>query len=139
MILKIIIAASFIISDSCFSYDTDNPFNDIQPAPYAVDGAFGTKSVQECQQLCQSVYDCNFFVYDTRVYEKKCWLKTGKGIILPPTAGTVLGPKFCDGYDAPAASSTRDNYEVPDTNYNEPDDKYSEPGTGYEEPDYKSM
>merc|ERR1712080_445784 len=92
------------------------------------------------------------------------WLKTAKSFILPPVAGTILGPKSCDGgyqppndsaiagpYDAPPPP--RANYEEPDANYqepniadaydipvvkqNEPTDNYEEPDTSYEEPDYK--
>ena len=110
------------------------------------------------------MYECNFFVFDTRLFSKKCWLKTGKSFILPPVAGTILGPKHCDGYQAPLDSGTvnaydvpppRSNYEEPETNYeepivannydapivkhNEPNDNYQEPESTYEEPDYKGL
>ena len=62
----------YCTSDPCFLYDADSPLNDIKPSPYARDGAFGTKDIYECQKLCQTVYECNFFVYDTRLFSKKC-------------------------------------------------------------------
>ena len=88
----------------------------------SVDGAFGTKDIYECQKLCQNTYECNYFVFDTRLFSKKCWLKTGKSFILPPLFGVILGPKHCnDGYEAPkdsvnsydAPPAPRDNYEEP--------------------------
>ena len=135
------------VSDPCFSYDTDSPLNDINPAPYAVDGAFGTKDIYECQKLCQNTYECNYFVFDTRLFSKKCWLKTGKSFILPPLFGVILGPKHCnDGYEAPkdsvnsydAPPAPRDNYEEPKENYEEPEvnsyDAPPAPRANYEEP-----
>ena len=146
------------VSDPCFSYDTDSPLNDINPAPYAVDGAFGTKDIYECQKLCQNTHECNYFVFDTRLFSKKCWLKTGKSFILPPLFGVILGPKHCnDGYEAPkdsvnsydAPPAPRDNYEEPKENYEEPEvnsydappaprDNYEEPKENYEEPEVNS-
>ena len=125
--------------------------NDVDPAPYAKDGAFGTKDIYECQKLCQRVYECNYFVFDTRL-GTKCWLKTGKSFFLPPVAGTILGPKHCeDGYHAPSETGIggpydappppRDSYDEPDVvpppprdNYEEPRDTYEEPKDNYEEP-----
>ena len=129
-----------LFTDPCFSYDTDSPFNDIKPAPYASNGAFGTQSAHECQQLCQRVNDCKFFLFDTRftkIDSIKCWLKTGKSFILPPTAGTILGPKHCDGYAPPEDTNIGNAYDVPVAKQNEPKDKYQEPESSYEEPDYK--
>ena len=137
--------SSYLV-DPCFSYDTDSPLNDVDPAPYAKDGEFGTKNIYECQKLCQSVYDCKFFVFDTRLFGTKCWLKTGKSFILPPVAGTILGPKYCDdGYHAPSDTNSgspydappppRDSYEEPHVVPPPPQDNYEEPKDNYEEPD----
>ena len=140
--------------------------NDIKPSPYATDGAFGTKDIYECQKLCQTVYECNFFVFDNRLFSKKCWLKTAKSFILPPVAGTILGPKSCDGgyqppnsdsgiagpYDAPPPPP-RANYEEPESSYEEPDagydvpianqntpaDNYQEPAENYQEPSPENL
>ena len=133
------------IIDPCFSYDTDSPLNDINPSPYAKDGEFGTKDIYECQKLCQRVYDCKFFVFDSRLFSTKCWLKTGKSFFLPPVAGTILGPKHCDdGYHAPADTNVgspydappppRDAYEEPEVVPPPPRDNYEEPKVNYEEP-----
>ena len=159
--INFISAKICFFADPCFSYDTDSPLNDIKPAPYATDGAFGTKDIYECQKLCQTVYECNFFVFDDRLFSKGCWLKTAKSFILPPVAGTILGPKSCDGgyqppndsgiagpYDAPPPP--RANYEEPEGNYEEPKvadaydvpiakpntptDNYEEPKANYQEP-----
>ena len=120
--------------------------NDISPSPYAKDGEFGTKDIYECQKLCLSVYDCKFFVFDSRLFSTKCWLKTGKSFFLPPVAGTILGPKHCDdGYHAPIDPNTggpydappppRDTYEEPNVVPPPPRDNYEEPKVNYEEPD----
>ena len=73
-------------------------------------------------------------------------MKTGKSFILPPVAGTILGPKYCDdGYHAPSDTNIgspydappppRDSYEEPDVVAPPPRDTYEEPKDNYEDPD----
>ena len=85
------------------------------------------------------VYDCNFFVFDIRLFSNKCWLKTGKSLILPPVAGTIFGPKHCDGYQIPNTSNIGNAYDVPVPKHNIPKENYKEPEAIYKEPDYKGI
>ena len=70
------------------------------------------KSASECQEICQSNNNCNYFVHDR--IKSWCWLKTNVNN-QKAQEGSTLGPRYCDRYIEP-----KDEPIEPDSVYVEP-------------------
>ena len=83
------------LAPDCFDYDRDYEGNDINSDPNDKDygaGAGRRNSARQCQILCQSRTECNFFTYRPSV--RSCWLKnldSGRRY----ETGAISGTKFC--------------------------------------------
>ena len=83
------------MSIGCYEQNTNLNGYDINVQPDDENYALGSgkrNSNFECQQLCQSMEDCEFFTYDP--IRNGCFLKTsdrGRSQL----EGIVSGPKFC--------------------------------------------
>ena len=51
-------------------------------------------SADDCQNLCQLRYNCDFFVYGSSTLT--CWLRRAASTVYTATA-TITGPKYCNG------------------------------------------
>ena len=83
------------MSLDCYEQNTNLNGYDINVQPDDVNYALGSgkrNSNFECQQLCRSTEDCEFFTYNPN--KNFCFLKTsdrGRSQL----HGIVSGPKFC--------------------------------------------
>ena len=84
-----------LIPIACDEPDIDLYGNDVNSDPNDKDYGYDSgrrDSASQCQSLCQSRKDCNFFTF--KKGSKECWLKTsdfGRKF----ESGSISGPKFC--------------------------------------------